>query len=91
MTRAATDSVQTLSGIRVLELGNFIAAPTAGRLLAEFGADVVKVERPDGGTSSAAGACTPATRPCCSAASGATSARSPSTCGTPRAGISPSR
>jgi formyl-CoA transferase len=49
MTRAATDSVQTLSGIRVLELGNFIAAPTAGRLLAEFGADVVKVERPDGG------------------------------------------
>jgi formyl-CoA transferase/CoA:oxalate CoA-transferase len=33
----------------VLELGNFIAAPTAGRLLAEFGADVVKVERPDTG------------------------------------------
>jgi formyl-CoA transferase len=35
-----------LTGFRVLELGNFIAAPTAGRLLAEFGADVVKVERP---------------------------------------------
>lgn len=35
-----------LSGVRVLELGNLIAAPTAGRLLAEFGADVVKVERP---------------------------------------------
>lgn len=35
-----------LSGIRVLELGNFIAAPTAGRLLAEFGAEVTKVERP---------------------------------------------
>jgi formyl-CoA transferase len=35
-----------LAGIRVLELGNYIAAPTAGRLLADFGADVIKVERP---------------------------------------------
>ncbi|MEV6607640.1 CoA transferase [Kutzneria sp. NPDC051319] len=38
-----------MSGIRVLELGNYIAAPTAGRLLADFGADVIKVERPAGG------------------------------------------
>jgi formyl-CoA transferase len=38
-----------LAGVRVVELGNFIAAPTAGRLLAEFGADVVKVERPGTG------------------------------------------
>ncbi|ALJ19215.1 CaiB/BaiF CoA transferase family protein [Microbacterium sp. No. 7] len=35
-----------LHGVRVVELGNYIAAPTAGRLLADFGADVVKVERP---------------------------------------------
>ena len=35
-----------LAGLRVLELGSFIAAPTAGKLFAEFGADVVKVERP---------------------------------------------
>ncbi|MFT4235784.1 MAG: CaiB/BaiF CoA-transferase family protein [Microbacterium sp.] len=35
-----------LSGYRVIELGNFIAAPTAGRQLADFGADVIKVERP---------------------------------------------
>ncbi|MFY0409355.1 CaiB/BaiF CoA transferase family protein [Solicola sp. PLA-1-18] len=35
-----------LEGLRVLELGNYIAAPTAGRLLADFGAEVVKVERP---------------------------------------------
>lgn len=35
-----------LGGFRVLELGNFIAAPTAGRLFAEFGAEVIKVERP---------------------------------------------
>lgn len=38
-----------LSCIRVLELGNFIAAPTAGRLFAEFGAEVIKVERPQTG------------------------------------------
>jgi crotonobetainyl-CoA:carnitine CoA-transferase CaiB-like acyl-CoA transferase len=30
----------------VLELGNYIAAPTAGRMLADFGAEVIKVERP---------------------------------------------
>ncbi|GAA2174457.1 CoA transferase [Agrococcus versicolor] len=35
-----------LAGVRVVELGNYIAAPTTGRLLADFGADVVKVERP---------------------------------------------
>lgn len=38
-----------LEGIRVLELGNFIAAPSAGRLLAEFGAEVIKVEKPGTG------------------------------------------
>jgi formyl-CoA transferase len=32
--------------LRVLELGNYIAAPTAGRMLADFGAEVIKVERP---------------------------------------------
>ncbi|WP_316316902.1 CoA transferase, partial [Clavibacter michiganensis] len=38
-----------LAGLRVVELGNFIAAPSAGRLMADLGADVVKVERPVGG------------------------------------------
>ncbi len=38
--------VAPLAGTRVVELGNYIAAPTAGRMLADFGADVVKVERP---------------------------------------------
>jgi formyl-CoA transferase len=38
-----------LIGYRVLELGNFIAAPTGGRLFAEFGAEVIKVERPGSG------------------------------------------
>ncbi|MET7392841.1 CoA transferase [Dactylosporangium sp. NPDC005572] len=35
-----------LSGVRVLELGTMYAAPTAGRMLRDFGADVVKVEDP---------------------------------------------
>lgn len=38
-----------LNGIRVLELGNYIAAPTAARMLADFGAEVIKVERPGTG------------------------------------------
>ena len=38
-----------LDGIRVLELGNYIAAPTAGRIFADFGAEVIKVERPGTG------------------------------------------
>src|SRR5205823_5732002 len=33
-----------LAGIRVIELANFIAGPLAGTLLADMGADVVKVE-----------------------------------------------
>ncbi|QRY63886.1 CoA transferase [Gordonia sp. PDNC005] len=37
-----------LDGVRVLELGNYIAAPTAGRMLADFGAEVIKVERETG-------------------------------------------
>jgi formyl-CoA transferase len=42
-----TDSERgPLDGIRVIELGNFIAAPFASRLFADFGADVIKIERP---------------------------------------------
>lgn len=38
-----------LHGIRVLEFGQIAAGPFAGSLMADLGADVVKVERPDGG------------------------------------------
>ncbi|HVC71213.1 MAG TPA: CoA transferase [Acidimicrobiales bacterium] len=38
-----------LAGIRVLELGNFIAGPFAGQLLGDYGAEVVKVETPGEG------------------------------------------
>jgi crotonobetainyl-CoA:carnitine CoA-transferase CaiB-like acyl-CoA transferase len=38
-----------LTGIRVVELGSMYAAPTAGRMLRDFGADVVKIEDPTTG------------------------------------------
>ncbi len=38
-----------LVGLRVLELGNFIAGPFAGQLLGDYGAEVIKVETPGQG------------------------------------------
>ena len=35
-----------LDGIKVLELGTMYAAPTGGRMMRDFGADVIKVEDP---------------------------------------------
>jgi len=38
-----------LKGITVIELGTLIAAPFCSRILAEFGAEVIKIESPEGG------------------------------------------
>ncbi|PUB06731.1 CaiB/BaiF CoA-transferase family protein [Paenisporosarcina sp. OV554] len=38
-----------LDGIKILELGNLVAAPFAGKILSEFGAEVIKVEEPTKG------------------------------------------
>lgn len=40
---------QALQGIRVLEIGQLLAGPFAGAFLAGFGAEVIKVEPPNGG------------------------------------------
>lgn len=41
--------MQLLKDVRVLDLGGFITGPYTAALLADYGADVVKVERPDSG------------------------------------------
>src|ERR1700710_2239823 len=38
-----------LTGVRVLELGQVVAAPFAGAIFADLGAEVIKVERHAGG------------------------------------------
>ena len=38
-----------LEGVRVIEVGQALAGPLAGAVLADMGADVIKVEKPDGG------------------------------------------
>jgi crotonobetainyl-CoA:carnitine CoA-transferase CaiB-like acyl-CoA transferase len=48
-TPAHTGPPGVLSGIRVLELGQVLAGPFAGAIFADLGAEVVKLERTDGG------------------------------------------
>jgi formyl-CoA transferase len=54
-TPTSTDAVapQALAGLKVIELGQLIAGPFAGKTLADFGAEVIKIEPPiaDGQTS----------------------------------------
>ncbi len=42
-------TAKPLAGLKVVELGTLIAGPFAARICAEFGAEVIKVESPDGG------------------------------------------
>ena len=43
------DSPQPLAGVKVVDIANFLAGPIASMFLADFGAEVTKVERPDTG------------------------------------------
>ncbi|MGX5714660.1 CaiB/BaiF CoA transferase family protein [Arthrobacter sp. MAHUQ-56] len=45
-TETTGDGAGPLAGVRVLELGSLIAGPFAGRQMADFGAEVIKVESP---------------------------------------------
>ena len=42
----ATDNI--FSGLKVVDLASFIAGPGAATILSDFGAEVIKVEPPDG-------------------------------------------
>jgi crotonobetainyl-CoA:carnitine CoA-transferase CaiB-like acyl-CoA transferase len=43
------DGQAPLQGVKVIDISNFLAAPLCGMHLADFGADVIKVERPESG------------------------------------------
>ena len=49
MSQAQQKGAGPLAGVRVLELGSMYAAPTCGRMLRDFGAEVIKVEDPTSG------------------------------------------
>ncbi len=46
---SATSAAHVLSGLRVLELGQVLAGPFAGAIFADLGAEVIKIERAEGG------------------------------------------
>ena len=48
MSADPESGLSTLSELRVIELGVWVAAPSAAALLADWGADVIKVEQPAG-------------------------------------------
>ncbi len=49
MSEAKNGSPSSLEGVRVIEMGSLLAGPFCGQLLADFGAEVVKIEPPGKG------------------------------------------
>ena len=49
MTVQISDTTAPLAGVKVVDIANFLAGPMTSMFLADFGAEVVKVERPDTG------------------------------------------
>ena len=49
MTEQDRSAARPLAGVRVLELGQFLAGPFAATMLGYFGAEVIKIESPGGG------------------------------------------
>ncbi len=43
------DNAGALAGIRVIDCGTYVAGPAAATVMSDFGADVIKIERPGGG------------------------------------------
>ncbi len=48
MSESESAGLAALAGLRVIELGVWVAAPSAAALLADWGADVIKIEAPSG-------------------------------------------
>ncbi len=49
MQQSSAESALPLAGVKVVDIASFLAAPLCGMHLADFGADVIKVERPGSG------------------------------------------
>ena len=91
---ARRDLPGPLAGVRVLEATTTWAGPMCGCMLADFGADVIKVEHPDGEIARRSPPMLPGTQPpsrSCTPPSTATSAASRSICAARRARALPRR